>query len=205
MPLIRRDRASPSPPKGDPRKDLMSGLTETRWSAARALSGDAAAVGDLANALLREEEPRVREAILTGLARAGTPQAVEAVLGQLRSDDAGQRTAALDALRAMPAAVWPKAPQLLQDPDSDVRLLACELARDAPSEEAEAVLCALLDREAEVNVCAAAVEVLAEVGAAAALPALERCAQRFASDGFLRFAVATAIDRIASQAARPRG
>ena len=45
-----------------------------------------------------------------------------------------------------------------------LRLLACELTRNLPSGEAARLLCGLLEHEAEPNVCAAAVEVLAEVG-----------------------------------------
>ncbi len=44
---------------------------ESRWTAARALSGDADAVPALAAALGREPVPRVREAIMTALMRIG--------------------------------------------------------------------------------------------------------------------------------------
>ena len=71
---------------------------------------------------------------------------------------------------------------LLADPDADIRLLTCELARALPATEATPLLCALLDRDAEPNVCAAAVDVLAEVGGPEALPALARCAERFPDD-----------------------
>jgi hypothetical protein len=58
------------------------------------------------------------------------------------------------------------------------------------------MLCALLENETEKNVCAAAVEVLAEVGNAEALGSLARCAERFADDPFLVFSIKMAIDRI---------
>ena len=76
----------------------------------------------------------------------------------------------------MPQACRPHLPALLADSDADVRLLSCELARGLPDDEANRLLCDLLERETEKNVCAAAVEVLAEIGRPEALPALARCA-----------------------------
>ena len=104
------------------------------------------------------------------------------MLPYLRSDDASLRTGALDALRAMPAAARAAhLPGLLADPDADVRLLSCELVRDLPEAEANRLLADLLERETEANVCAAAIEVLAEIGrpeAAAGAGALRRRASR---------------------------
>ena len=80
-----------------------------------------------------ESDPRVREAIFTGLARLATPESAAVVVPYLRSDDARLRTGALDALRAMPEACRPHLPALLADRDPDVRLLACELARELPA------------------------------------------------------------------------
>jgi len=54
----------------------------------------------------------------------------------------------------------------------------------------------LIETEQHLNVCAAAVEVLAEVGTSAALPALRSCAARFAGTPFLPFAISIAISRI---------
>ena len=106
------------------------------------------------------------------------------------------RTAALDALRAMPEASRPHVAGLLADPDADVRLLSCELARGLPEGEANRLLGDLLERETEKNVAAAAVEVLAEIGRPEVLPALARCAERFADDPFLAFSIKVATDRI---------
>jgi HEAT repeat protein len=150
----------------------------------------------LAAALSHESDPRVLEAIFTGLARAATAPSAEAVIPYLRSDEASLRTAALDALRAMPRATRPYVAGLLVDPDADVRLLSCELARDLPEDEANRLLGELLVRETEKNVAAAAVEVLAEIGRSEILPALASCAERFADDGFLLFSIKEAADRI---------
>ena len=55
--------------------------------------------------------------------------------------------------------------------------------------DATRVLCELLEHEPHPNVCAAAIDVLAEVGTRDAIPALKACAERFAGTPFLPFAV----------------
>ena len=205
VPLVKRTGAPlpEAPEQGLSR--LTDGTDDERWSAARELSGREDAVDALSAALSRESEPRVREAILTSLARVGTPRSAEAMLPMIRSDDASQRTGALDALRLMPAALEAHLPNLLADPDPDVRLLACDLARELPGAQASQMLGALLTREGEANVAAAAVDVLAEVGGSGALPGLEACAARFADTPFLAFCVKIAIERSRDAAPASRG
>ena len=77
-----------------------------------------------------------------------------------------------------------------------MRLLATELARNMKACDATQLLCDLIEHERHPNVCAAAIEVLAEVGTPQALPALEKCAARFAATPFLPFAISMAIARI---------
>jgi HEAT repeat protein len=88
---------------------------------------------------------------------------------------------------------------LLRDADADVRGLACDLARQVPTAEANALLSERLDQDPEANVCAAAIDVLAEIGDASSATALRRCADRFADRPFLGFAIRIALDRIAAQ------
>jgi HEAT repeat protein len=202
MPLVRRDTTRS--PVADARLDdpaphlaaLNSPDAEDRWRAARALAGHAEAVPALAAALAAEKSPRVREAMMTALMRIGNEASVRVLLPLIRSEDAGQRSAAIDALQALPQAISPFLATLLADSDSDVRILATELARNMPSGEATRLLSALIEHEAHPNVCAAAVDVLAEVGTPDALPALQKCADRFSTTPFLPFAVTVAIGRI---------
>jgi hypothetical protein len=194
MPLVRRP-STPTEATAAP-ASLTEGTSEERWAAVRAAAERPGAVPLLAAALARETDPRVREAIFTSFARAASAESVEAVIPYLRSDDASLRTAGIDALRAMPAATRPYVAGLLADPDIDVRLLSCELARDLPEGEGNRLLGDLLERESEKNVVAAAVEVLAEIGRPEVLPALNACAARFADDGFLRFSIEVAAERI---------
>jgi HEAT repeat protein len=164
--------------------------------AARALSGDVDAVPALAAAVGREPVPRVREAIMTALIRIGNAACVQAILPCLRSQDAALRASAIEALQSLPEAIAPFMATLLSDSDSDVRLLATELARNMNAAEATRLLCGLIEREQHSNVCAAAIDVLAELGTPQALPALEKCAARFAATPFLPFAISVAIARI---------
>lgn len=205
MPLIRK----PTQPAGHLKPSAAEVLTglgsknpEERWAAVRAAAELPDAAAALAAALPQESDGGVREAMFTSLVRIGTRDSIAGMVPMLRSDDAALRTGALDALRSSVIARHELLPQLLNDPDVDVRILSCELARGLPSEEASRSLCALLVREAEINVCAAAVEVLAEVGDYTALPALAQCAQRFSQVPFLVFAIKLATDRITAASTR---
>jgi len=199
MPLIRKSPDTAA--RADP-ADLSSTSADARWTAARDAADRPDSVAALAAALSRESDGRVREAIFTALTRIATEDSVAAVLPYIRSNDAGLRTGALDALRAMPGLTRPHLPQLLADPDGDVRLLSCDLARAMGGAEMSQILCRLIESETETNVCAAAVEALAEIGDADALPSLTRCAARFPDDPFLAFAIQAAADRLSRQPGR---
>lgn len=199
MPLVRKPPSGPPDPAPDAASVLTllaRGTDDERWSAARAAATLPGSVQALGEALAREKSPRVREAVLTSLARIATPDSVATVLPLLRSDDAFVRREASDALLAMKDVAWPSVASLLKDDDADVRILACGLVRDMPNETAVRLYCDLLDSEPEANVCAAAVEALAEIGGAEALPALKRCAERFQAMPFLAFSIKIAIDRL---------
>jgi HEAT repeat protein len=198
MPLVKGDSGGSSPRGAATASPptLDSPDAECRWAAARAFAGHAEAVPALSAALAGETVPRVREAIMTALMRTGDKASVEAILPCLRSQDAGLRAAAIEALQAMPSAIGPFMAPLFGDTDSDVRLLATELARKIPASEATPLLCDLIERDQHPNVCAAAIDVLSEVGTPEALPTLEKCAIRFAATPFLPFAISMAIARI---------
>jgi HEAT repeat protein len=175
---------------------------EARWAAARAAADRPGSVGALAKALVAETEPRVREAICTALVRIGTAESAEAVLPLLRSEDAALRTAAMDVLRTMPRWLASRLAEWLVDPDSDVRLLSCELARELDAPEAERLLLQVIGADPEPNVCAAAIEALSEIGGPDALAALAACVKRFNYDPFIAFAVEVASERLGAATGR---
>jgi HEAT repeat protein len=208
MPLIRKPTSSSQSSKPDTSgvlQALASASPDERWAAARAAAEVPGGTAALAAALGTEKDSRVREALFTSLARIGTPESTDKLLVLLRSDDANLRTGALDALRTTISAVRQSLPRLLSDTDVDIRILSCELARSLPSEEATTLLCGLLAGEQDMNVCAAAIEVLAEVGSPEALPALAACELKFQGAPFLGFAIKIATERIKSQSADTRG
>jgi HEAT repeat protein len=202
MPLIKRNSPLPaaaSPARADTAvtlEALRSPSPDERWNAARMLGEQPVAVPALAAALQAEQVARVREAIVTALMRIGNEASVAALVPYIRSSDAALRAATIDALQSLPAATAPFLAALLRDADSDVRILAIELVRGMPAAEATRMLCGLLEHEAHVNVCASAVDALAELGTAEALPVLHKCARRFAGEPFLPFAISVAIAHI---------
>jgi HEAT repeat protein len=209
MPLIRRNPDKPAAPR-DPdaaaaAAALRSGTPEERWSAARSLGALPGAVSVLGDALGGETDDRVREAILTSLVRINSAGSVDAVLPLLRSDDATLRTGALDALKAMPDAVFARLTSLLRDADPDVRILACDLTREVRGADAALLLSSVLETDPVANVCAAAAEALAEIGSEEFLPVLARCTERFPDQPFLRFVTKVAAERIASQTRQRHG
>ncbi len=208
MPLVRKPTGAP--PRPPPvTTGILEGLSspneDARWAAARAAADLAESVGPLTAALQLEPVARVREAMFTSLARIGNGESAAGVLPLLRSDAAHLRAGALDALRIMIRDTRELLPALLEDSDVDIRILSCELARVLPGNEATSLLCDLLRREQDANVCAAAVDVLAEVGQSEALPVLAACAAKFPDSPFLCFAIQVAADRISAQPAPIRG
>ncbi|HYD29314.1 MAG TPA: HEAT repeat domain-containing protein [Azospirillaceae bacterium] len=201
MPLIR-----PTPPPGtDPgqavpaaRLDAADPTERRRAALDRAYPDGPAA--DLCRRLPVENEPAVREAILTALMTIGGPQAVDGLLPLLRSEDAALRNGAIEALQKMDRDVVPHVENLFADPDSDVRIFAVNIVEALRHPLAPAWLFRLVQFERHINVCAAAVDALAEIGTPDMVPALETLTDRFPNQPFLHFAVRLAIRRITGEA-----
>lgn len=144
----------------------------------------------------REPAASVRAVILTTLIRLKSPAVVEGLLPLLRSEDSALRNAAIEALQEMPDEVEPHVADLLADPDSDVRILAVNMLSLLPHPKAPDWLAEVVAREPHINVCAAAVDGLAEIGNESAVAPLQALAARFPEVPFIRFAAAAAIRRI---------
>lgn len=166
-----------------------------RW-AARDLGAHAEAAAALGRALAGERDPSVREALFTSLGTLASERAAEALMALLRSEDAALRNGAIEALAGMPQAVAPSIERLLRDPDPDVRIFTVNLLGELRHAEVNRWLGQVLAQESQVNVVAAAIEVLAETGGAAERPGLQRVRERFADDPFIGFATELALERI---------
>ena len=205
MPLVRRDDHD-----GEPREErrenqregagLLEQLQDTRAvarrRAARELAGDAAAVDAICNALEVETDAGCRHAMLTALLVTGGERAKARLLQLLRSEDAGLRNGAIEVLQGMPGLAGEYMDGLLADPDSDVRIFSVNILESLCHDRVPEWLMQVLHNDDHVNVCAAAVDVLTEVGGPECLLALEALPYRFPDEPFVDFAVRTAVRRI---------
>lgn len=200
-------RAKPSAPPealpAAPSDDLASLLANlhspepaVRRGAARALTSHPEAAMALCDRLDIETSPSVRAVLFTVLIRQESPAVVARLLVHLRSDDAALRNGTIEALQEMRGTVTPHVRDLLDDSDSDVRIFAVNILGALCDPETPALLVDVLRHEPHVNVCAAAVDALAEVGTPDAIAALEALRTRFGDEPFLTFAIDTTIRRI---------
>jgi HEAT repeat protein len=146
--------------------------------------------------LANERSLSVRSIILTGLIVHKSPGVVRGLLPLLGSEDANLRNGAIEALQQMPDDVAPHVEAMLGDPDSDVRIFAVDVLSALAHPMVPEWLRRVVTLDPHVNVCAAALDALAEAGQPEVIPALEELANRFADVAFIRFAVDAAIRRI---------
>ena len=85
----------------------------------------------------------------------------------------------------------------LDDSDADVRIFAVNILESLRHPQVEDWLLGVVENDAHVNVCAAAVDLLGEVGTRRAAPALQRLRQRFDSEPYIQFAAGVALKRLA--------
>ncbi len=175
---------------------LRTGDKEQRRWAARDLAGHHEAGWALGEQLMCERDSTVRQSLFTSLSAQPGDEAVNVLLPLLRSEDAELRNGAIEVLAGMPAAVGPRIKALLKDRDVDVRIFTVNLLGDLRHSQVRPWLLEAMHNDAAVNVVAAALEVLAEVGVPEDLPALTQARQRFPDDPFIGFAAEMAAQRI---------
>jgi HEAT repeat protein len=180
--------------------ELWDADSRVRRAAVRDLAALRAGVPDPAMALCDrldvETSPSVRSVIMTRLILLGTPEVAVRLTDHLHSDDAQLRNAAIEALQEMPQAVAPLLDRLLADEDSDVRIFAVNILAALCLDQAPERLALVVRTDPHVNVCAAALDGLVEVGGVEMISDIEGLGERFAGNAFMRFAVDTAIRRI---------
>ena len=159
---------------------------------------EAGSVETLAPLLLGETDPFVRETALTYLARLDGAFPGEALIRLMREGDTALRNGAIETLGSLgERAVDALAPLILDaGADTDARIYALTaLALVASSRAAKLALDVALT-DADVNICAAAVDVVAQSGVRAMAAALDRVAARFPERPFLAFAAGAAQHRL---------
>lgn len=175
---------------------LRGGDAEQRRWAVRDLTSHPQAAAALGAQLLVERDAAVREAIFLALGTMASDEAVSALLPLLRSEDARLRNGAIEVLSGLPRVVGPRISALLLDADVDVRIFTVNLLGELRHEQVTQWLQQVLLSDREVNVVAAAIEVMAETGQPEHIDALRETRRRFADDPFIGFAADVAIERI---------
>jgi HEAT repeat protein len=168
-----------------------------RW-AARDLAAHADAAAAICARLVEETDASVRAVLFSTAATMGGGEIARGLLPLLRSEDAALRNGAIEVLAGLPQAVAPHIEALLHDGDSDVRIFTVNLLTDLRHPRVPQWLAQVIAQDPQVNVVGAALEVLAEVGAPQALPALRAVKERFPDDDYIAFAADLAIARIES-------
>ena len=169
--------------------------TARRW-AARDLAEYSESAGTLVERLKRENDPSVRDAILATLTRLGDPAAVAGLVECLRSEDTALRNEVIEAMKQLPEEVAPIMGDLLVDVDPDVRIFAVNILESLRHPQVEAWLISIIEKDPHVNVCAAALDLLGEVGTSASRSALEQLKVRFSDEPYICFAANLALKRI---------
>jgi HEAT repeat protein len=205
MPLFHKQTASQAV-VDDERKqgrelpDLLEQLEREdavarRW-AARDLGAYPESAPELISRTKVEPDPSVREMLLTSLIGMGASCAVEGLVECLRSEDVALRNATIDVLAHFPERTSPLVGQLLGDPDPDVRIFAVDILRRLEHPDVERWVVEGPLKDPHVNVCAAALEILATTATERSRQALQEVKERFSQEPFLVFGVDLALARI---------
>lgn len=199
MALVKSDRL-PSPPpilgRTAAERLLDHADPDSRREAALALAVCPDAAPRLAERLREELDQRVRTALFTALIALGGGAAVDGLIVLLRSDDAGLRNGAIEALQQMQEEAAPAVEALLEDADPDLRIFAVNIVESLRHPQSRQWLLRVVERDGHVNVAAAAVDLLAELGTPDMAGALEALRGRFPDEPFLHFAIGVALRRI---------
>lgn len=179
---------------------LLSGLrssdADLRRMAARDLIGFPQATPSLGAQLEIEEDPQALDSILHTLGCMGSSEAVELILPCLRSSDPFKRNQAIEVLKGLPAEVAPFIEELLHDPDPDVRIFVVNVLESLKHPQVVPWLVEVIQTDHHINVCATALDLLAEVGDESCLPALYDAGKRFPDEPYFEFTINMAIERI---------
>ena len=167
--------------------DLAGGEPEARRAAVQALADRPDALPALVHRVGIETDPGVRNALCTQLARHDRPEVVDGLLPHLASDDAALRNAVTQVLSMLPVSCALRVPQLLADPDPDVRILTVMTLGGLRLDQVEDWLTQLVRDDTDPRVVGAAMAELAELAGARGAPVLEAAGHRFPADPFIQF------------------
>ena len=195
VPVANR-RSPVAADRRDPAAQLLDASPQVRRRAAQSLAIDEQNRMLLVQRLADEDSPVVRSAILEGLVTLGSGAVVELLFPLLRSASSPLRAGVIEALQQLPDQVAPYIDRLLQDGDPEVRMSTISALESLHHPLVGHWLIAVLQRDPEVKVCAAAADLLGEVGDHSAVPPLRAVKARFPRDSFIQFAADVALGQI---------
>ncbi|WP_337062922.1 HEAT repeat domain-containing protein [Kineococcus sp. G2] len=166
---------------------LRSADPEERRRAALDLAGVAEAVPALLTAARAEQQPTVRDAVLTTLAAHDLPEVARELAGWLGDDDAARRNAAVVTLQAMPTGAAAVLDDLLVTGDARVRTLAVMVISALVHPGVPDWLEAVVDADPDENVVAAAVDTAQQLEDDLARQLATAAAARFPANPYLQF------------------
>lgn len=143
-----------------------------------------------------EPDTRVRDIVIDRLVGTRDIEVARPLLGLVRSDNIGLRNAVVAALPLLGEALLPELQSLLDDADPAVRIAAVNVLQGMRGQRVVDLALAAVKDDLHVNVCAAAVDILAEAGGPDAVAPLRALVKRFPDVPFIAVAVAVAIKRI---------
>jgi HEAT repeat protein len=167
-----------------------------RRQAAQKITAGLDAAPALISRLKREKNTAARDAILSALVRLGDPTIASSLTDCLRSEDAALRNDVIEVFKQMGDQVSPILHTLLADPDPDVRIFVINILNSEGHPDMERWLIDVIERDAHVNVCAAAADLLCEAGTEAAIDPLLGLKARFTHEPYIQFAADLALKRI---------
>ena len=165
--------------------------SSTVREAARA--GDAA---KLAEILAGAPDALGREAALTSLARLGGEASIAALVKLIGADDVSLRNAVIETLSCLGESVISALQPVLSDADPNLRIYALVVLENIDSSLAADLALRVALGDPHVNVCAAAIEALANSGTPEMAAALQTVPARFPEHPFLRYAVRAALQKM---------
>jgi len=191
-------KAAPAGPQSCERlvAELEDSDATVRRHAAQKITPCLDATTVLISRLKREGNTAVREAILNSLQQLHDPSISIGLADCLRSEDVALRNDVIEAFKQLGDVAAPILHSLLTDPDPDVRILTVNILNSEHYPEAESWLIEIIERDEHMNVCAAAVDLLCEVGTEVAIDSLVHLKARFAHEAYIQFAADLALKRI---------
>ena len=175
---------------------LRSGNADQRRRAAREIIKCEDAVTHLLATVAGETDSSVRQVLFSSLIQIGDSDVIDGLVDFLRSEDTSLRNDAIEAIKHLPDEVAPVMARLLSDADPDVRIFTVNVLESLCHDDVEKWLIEVIRKDAHVNVCSTAVDLLGEVGTREALEDLQALKNRFSEEPYIQFAADLAIRRI---------